>query len=114
MTMDGVTNGPSLGWSLILSNLPLQAGNSLSEGNASRPASPQIQLLGSRFAAEHLLQESRYRNLVFAVGTLFGDVLRVREGVLGSAEELQLEVDLGGPQLLDQGTDFGERSNRIF
>src|SRR6266849_2657939 len=78
------------------------------------PLNPSYDLPGRGLYPKHFLQESRRRHLVFAVGALFGGVLRIGEGVLGAAEDLKLEADLGGPQLLDQGADLGERRHRIF
>src|SRR5260221_5622608 len=80
----------------------------------SQPDPLTCRLLGRGFEPEHFLQEPRRRDLVFAIGALFGGVLGIGEGVLGTAEELQLEAHFGGSQLLDQGTDLGERRDRVF
>jgi hypothetical protein len=57
---------------------------------------PEARAARRRLHREHLFQELRRGDLVFAVGASFGGVLRIGEGVLCAAEKLQLEVDLSG------------------
>src|SRR5215475_1055974 len=86
----------------------------LSGGPLSLRLNPSYGLPGGGLHPKHLLQEPRHRNLVFAVGALFGGVFRIGERVLGAAEKLQLEANLSDPQLVDEGVDFSKRRDRIL